>query len=157
MAEGMISRDRVAVRNRRARHDYFIEDRLEAGIVLTGTEVKSLRHGRGSLLDAWAGERNGELWLNEAHIPVYENAGPASHEPKRRRKLLVSKRERDRLLGRVQREGVTLVPLSIYFNARGLAKVELAIARGKRKYDKRESEKTRDWQRQRQRLMREKG
>lgn len=144
----------VVARNRKARHDFFIDDSLEAGIVLQGTEVKSLRQGRGSLVDAWAGDKGGELWLFNAHIPIYEAANRFNHEPKRARKLLVKGRERNKLLGAVQRQGVTLVPLAIYFNDRGLAKVELGIAKGKRKYDKRQSDKERDWKRQQGRLMR---
>ncbi len=145
---------RIAAQNRKARHDYFIDDHLEAGIVLHGSEVKSLREGRGSLVDAWAGERNGELWLFNAYIPEY---GPArfNHETRRPRKLLVSRRERERLLGATAKEGVTLIPLSIYFNDRGIAKVDLGLARGKRKYDKRETIKQRDWDRQKARVIRE--
>jgi len=119
--------------------------------------VKSLRLGRGNLLDAWAGEKNGELWLYNAHIPTYPPAKTFNHEPKRTRKLLVHRRELDRLTAAVQRKGETLVPLRIYFNGRGIAKVELGVARGKRKVDKRESEKQRDWDLQRRRLLREKG
>jgi SsrA-binding protein len=147
---------RIAAQNRKARHDYFIDDHLEAGIVLVGSEVKSLREGKGSLVDAWAGEKGGELWLFNAYIPEY---GPArfNHEPKQPRKLLVSRRERERLLGAVAKEGVTLVPLSIYFNDRGIAKVDLGFARGKKKHDKRESIKQRDWDRQKARLIREHG
>lgn len=148
--------NRIAAQNRKARHDYFIEDNLEAGVVLQGSEVKSLREGRGSLVDAWAGERGGELWLFNAYIPEY---GPArvNHETRRPRKLLVSRRERERLLGATAKEGVTLVPLSIYFNDRGRAKVDLGIAKGKRKFDKRETIKQRDWDRQKARLLRAKG
>jgi SsrA-binding protein len=147
---------RIAAQNRKARHDFFIDDHLEAGIVLVGSEVKSLREGKGSLIDAWAGEKGGELWLFNAYIPEY---GPArfNHEPKQQRKLLVNRRERERLLGAVAKEGVTLVPLSIYFNDRGIAKVDLGIARGKKKHDKRESIKQRDWDRQKARLIREHG
>ena len=149
---------RLVAQNRKARHDYFIDDSLEAGIVLTGTEVKSLRGGRGNLQDSYAGEMAGELYLFNAHIPEYQLAGRFfQHEPKRPRKLLLHRRERDRLLGAVQREGVTLIPLSLYFNRRGIAKVDLGLARGKRKYDKRESAKERDWNREKARLLREKG
>ncbi len=148
---------RIVVHNRKARHDYFIDSRLEAGIVLTGTEVKALRQGRGSLSDAWAGGRNGELWLFNAHIPQYEAGSRFNHEPKQPRKLLVRKRERDRLVMAVQAEGVTLVPISIYFNPRGIAKVELGVGRGKQKYDKRATEKSREWDRQKGRLLRDRG
>ncbi|MFQ5970863.1 MAG: SsrA-binding protein SmpB [Alphaproteobacteria bacterium] len=151
------TRYRIAVQNRRARHDYFIDSTLEAGLALAGTEVKSLREGRGSLADAWAGERKGELWLFSAYIPEYAAASRFNHDTRRPRRLLVHRRERDRLIGAVRREGVTLVPLSIYFNERGYAKVELGVARGKRKYDKRETEKRRDWERQKSRLLREQG
>lgn len=148
--------ENLVAQNRKARHNYFIENSLEAGLVLTGTEVKSLRQGRASIAEAYAGEQRGELYLLNANIPAYEAASRFNHEPKRPRKLLVHSRERNRLLGLIRREGYTLVPLKLYFNARGLAKVELGIARGKRKIDKRETEKKRDWQRQRARLMREK-
>ncbi len=147
----------VAAQNRRARHDYFILSTLEAGIMLSGTEVKSLRAGSASIAEAYAGEQNGELFLINAYVPEYKAANRFNHEPKRARKLLVRRRELDKLLGSIRRDGVTLVPLSIYFNARGVAKVELALARGKHKGDKRAAIKERDWQRQRARLMREKG
>ena len=150
-------RYRVIAHNRRARFDYFVEDTLQAGIVLTGTEVKSLREGRASLQDSYAGEISGELWLLNAHIPEYKPANRFNHEPKRPRKLLVHRREVDRLLGAVRRKGVTLVPLSLYFSKRGIAKIDLGIARGKRQHDKRETEKERDWQRDKARLMREQG
>jgi len=149
---------RTACENRKARHDYFIDETVEAGIILTGSEVKSLRDGRGNLRDTYASERNGELYLFNAHIPEYGKAiAFATHEPRRARKLLLHSRQIGRLTGAIQREGVTLVPLSIYFNDRGIAKVELGLARGKRKADKRESEKERDWQRQKARVMRDRG
>ena len=148
---------RVVARNRRARYDYIIEDTLEAGLVLTGTEVKSLRAGRASIAEAYASDQDGELFLRNAHIPPYEAASQRNHPPRRPRKLLVHRRELGRLIGHIRRGGYTLVPMSIYFNPRGIAKIELALARGKRKADKRESEKKRDWQRQKARLMREKG
>ena len=148
---------RIVANNRKARHDYFIDSTLEAGIVLTGTEVKALRQGRANLSDAWAGGKDGDLWLLNAHIPRYEAASRDNHEPKQPRKLLVHRRERDRLMMATQAEGVTLVPLAIYFNQRGIAKVELGVARGKHKYDKRETEKQRDWARQKHRLMRDRG
>ncbi|MEZ5669539.1 MAG: SsrA-binding protein SmpB [Alphaproteobacteria bacterium] len=149
---------RTACENRKARHDYFIDETLEAGIVLTGTEVKSLREGRGNLRDSYAGDRDGALWLFGAYIPEYGKAvGFLRHEERRPRKLLLHAREIARLIGAIQREGVTLVPLSIYFNDRGIAKVELGVARGKRKADKRQSEKERDWQREKARVMRDRG
>jgi SsrA-binding protein len=154
MAEG--TRKRVA-QNRRARHDYFIEDTIEAGLVLTGTEVKSMRQGRGSIAEAYVIEEKGELYLTGAHIPEYESANRFNHEPRRRRKLLVHRREANRLIGQIRREGYTIVPLELYFNARGIAKILLGLARGKRKVDKRQSVKERDWQRQKSRLLREKG
>jgi SsrA-binding protein len=158
MARGAAAAGRIAAQNRRARHDYFIDDTLEAGIMLAGTEVKALRAGRASINEAYAGERHGELYLINAYIPEYQAAPKAfSHETRRPRKLLVHRRELGRLLGSIQREGATLVPLSIYFTDRGIAKVELGLARGKRKVDKRQAEKTRDWQRDRARLLREKG
>ena len=147
----------LVAQNRRARHDYFIEDTLEAGLVLTGTEVKSLRAGRASINEAYAAEEGGELYLLNAHIPEYAAASRFNHPPKRPRKLLLHKREAARLKGQIQREGYTLVPLTLYFNPRGIAKIELGLAHGKRKIDKRETEKKRDWQRQKARLMRERG
>ncbi len=148
---------RFAAQNRKARHDYFIEDTLEAGLMLLGPEVKSLRAGRASIGESFAAEQGGELWLFNAYIPEYEAANRFNHPPRRPRKLLLHRREVNRLIGSVQREGMTLVPLSIYFNNRGMAKVQLGLARGKRKFDKRQAEKARDWGREKSRLMREKG
>jgi SsrA-binding protein len=149
---------RIAAQNRRARFDYFIDETLEAGIMLVGTEVKSLRAGKASINESYAGEQNGALYLVNAHIPEYQLAGQYyQHETKRPRKLLVHKREMNRLMGAIKREGITIVPLSIYFNDRGIAKVELGVARGKKKHDKRDSEKERDWQRDKARVMRSKG
>ena len=149
---------RTAAQNRRARHEYFIDSTGEAGIVLVGTEVKSLRAGQASINEADAGERDGELFLMNAHIPEYTQAHKLlQHEVKRPRKLLLHRRELGKLLGAIRREGVTIVPLSVYFNPRGVAKVQLGLARGKRKADKRETAKTRDWQRDKARLMRNKG
>jgi len=148
---------RLVAQNRRARHDYIIEDTIEAGLVLTGTEVKSLRAGRCSINEAYAQDQGGELYLLNAHIAPYEPASRFNHDPLRPRKLLLHRREIERLGGLTRRGGYTLVPLAIYFNPRGIAKVELGLARGKRKVDKRESEKARDWQRQKARLMRERG
>jgi len=149
--------ERPVAQNRKARHNYFIEESLEAGLMLMGTEVKSLRRGRASIVEAYAAEQNGELYLLNAQIPIYEAANRFNHEPKRPRKLLLHRRETDRLIGLVRRQGYTLVPLKLYFNARGIAKLELGLGRGKQKIDKRETEKKRDWQRQKARLMREKG
>ncbi len=149
---------RMAAQNRRARHDYFIEDTVEAGIVLVGTEVKSLRTGQASIVEAFAREMNGELFLINAHIPEYRQAHRLlQHEVKRPRKLLLHRKEMGKLLGSIKREGVTIVPLAIYFNPRGMAKVQLGLAKGKRKEDKREADKTRDWQREKARLLRNKG
>ena len=146
--------DKFVAQNRKARHDYFIEDTLEAGIVLAGSEVKVLRLGQASIGESHAGEMRGDLYLFNAYIPTYKAANRFNHEERRPRKLLVHTRERNRLLGQVRREGVTLVPLSIYFNERGIAKVELGLAKGKRKADKRAAEKDRDWQRQKARTLR---
>jgi SsrA-binding protein len=147
----------IAAQNRKARHDYFIEDTVEAGIMLVGTEVKALRGGKASIGEAFAGEQGGELYLFNAYIPEYEAANRFNHQPRRPRKLLVHKREMERLLGQIRREGVTVVPLSFYFNPRGIVKVELGLARGKRKVDKRASEKEKDWKRDKARLMRNRG
>jgi len=158
MARGNAAPTKLAAQNRRARFDYFIEDTLEAGIMLAGTEVKSLRGGKASIMESYAGEQGGELFLFNAYIPEYGQAGTwFQHETKRPRKLLVHKRQRDKLLAAIQREGMTLVPMSIYFTDRGIAKVELGVAKGKKKGDKREAEKERDWARDKARLMREKG
>ena len=148
---------RIVAQNRRARFDYFIDENIEAGIVLAGSEVKSLREGKASIQESYAGDMEGELYLFNAHIPEYSHAGYQSHEPKRPRKLLVHRKERDRLLGAVKRQGVTLVPLSLYFTPRGIAKLDIGLARGKHHYDKRETSKQRDWQREKARVMREKG
>lgn len=144
-------------RNRRARHEYMIEDTLEAGLMLTGSEVKSLREGRASINEAYAGDDRGELALFNAHIPEYKPAEPFNHEPRRVRRLLVHRRERERLLGLIRRDGYTLVPMSLYFNPRGIAKLEIGLAKGKKLADKREDIKKRDWDRQKARLLREKG
>jgi SsrA-binding protein len=147
--------DRFAAQNRRARFDYFIEDKLEAGLMLMGSEVKVLREGKASINEAYATEEGGELWLINAHIPEYKAARNFTHEPRRKRKLLVRRRELDKLMGAIKREGVTLVPMSIYFNERGIAKCEIGLAKGKKKGDKRETEKARDWQRDKARILRE--
>src|SRR6056297_1317211 len=130
---------------------------MEAGLVLTGSEVKSLRAGKASIAEAYATEEGGELWLINSHIPEYSGAKHFGHAPRRHRKLLMHKREVERLSGQIKREGVTLVPLEVYFNERGVAKLALGLARGKKKVDKRETIKQRDWQRDKARLMREKG
>ena len=145
---------KVVAQNRKARHNYLIEDTVEAGIVLTGSEVKSLRGGRGSITECYAADKDGELYLINSHIPIYEPAGRFNHEPRRPRKLLLHRRQLEKLMGAINREGYTLVPLSIYFNERGRAKVELGLGRGKKKHDKRAAIKERDWQRQKRRLIR---
>ncbi len=157
--KGMISVNATVAENRRARFDYTLEDKFEAGIALVGTEVKSLRLGQCSLNEAYIGpSRQGEIVLYNATIPEYSQAGPKmQHEPARPRKLLLHKREINKLMGAVQREGYTIVPLRIFFNARGLAKIELALAKGKKTHDKREATKQRDWDKQKARVMREKG
>src|SRR5665809_25996 len=148
---------KLVAENRKARFNYDIEEKLEAGIVLTGSEVKSLRSGKANITESYASTEDGELYLINAHIAEYTQAGRANHEPTRRRKLLVHRRELGRLIGAIQRQGMTLVPLRMYFNARGIAKVQLGLAKGKKLHDKRETEKKRDWDRQRSRLMRDKG
>ncbi len=148
---------KVVCQNRKARHDYFITDTLEAGVALVGTEVKALREGGSQVTDAYAEPIGRELWLLNAHIPEYHGGNRFNHEPRRARKLLVHRRQLERLIGAVEREGMTLIPLSIYFNERGRAKVELALAKGKKKHDKREAIRERDWQRERGRLLRARG
>ena len=146
-----ISVGRVA-ENRKARHDYEIIETIEAGLVLFGSEVKSLRRGRASITEAYAGEEQGRLILINANIPEYEGARD-NHEPKRHRPLLLNKKEQNKLLGHINRDGMTIVPLSLYFNDRGLAKVALGLAKGRKKHDKREAIKKRDWDRQKARVL----
>ncbi|HEV8390032.1 MAG TPA: SsrA-binding protein SmpB [Dongiaceae bacterium] len=148
---------RFAAQNRKARHDYLIEDTIEAGMMLTGSEVKSLRLGRASINEAFAAEKNGEFFLYNSHFPEYAAANQFNHQPRRARKLLLRKREINKLMGATQRAGITVIPLSIYFNDRGIAKVQLGLAKGKRKVDKREAEKERDWKREQSRLMSHRG
>ncbi|WP_279477895.1 SsrA-binding protein SmpB [Aureimonas sp. SK2] len=155
MAKLPKSKSNIAAENRKARFHYEIVDTLEAGIVLTGTEVKALRLGKATIAESYATEEDGEIWLINSYVPEYLQANRFNHEPKRRRKLLVHKTQRNRLAGAVQRDGMTLVPLKIYFNDQGRAKLELAVARGKNAPDKRESMKERDWNRQKQRVMKE--
>ncbi len=152
---GLLSTDVTIADNRKANFDYFLEDKIEAGIVLTGTEVKSLRHGQCGLQESHIAPKKGDLWLFNAHIPEYQQAGPhLQHAPRRPRKLLLAQRQIDRMMGAVNREGYTIVPTKIYFNAKGLAKVEIALAKGKKEYDKRETIKQRDWNRQKSRVLR---
>ena len=148
---------RVVADNRKARFNYFIDETFEAGVSLTGTEVKSLRQGNATIAEAYAGARDGEIWLINSNIPEYLQANRFNHAPKRPRKLLLHKRQIEKLVGAVEREGMTLVPLKLYFNDRGRAKVELALARGKKLFDKRATEKKRSWDRERGRLLRQKG
>ena len=153
MAGSDISR-RIVAQNRKARYNYFVEETLEAGLVLQGTEVRAMRAGHASLGDSYADIRGKEIFLVNAHIAGYQAASRFNHEPLRPRKLLLHRREIEQLRGKLQREGYTLIPLSLYFNERGRAKIELGLARGRRQIDKREREKTRDWERQRARLLR---
>ncbi len=148
---------KVIAENRRARYDYAIEDDLECGIVLQGSEVKSLRQGQANIAESYAAVEDGELWLINSYIAPYEQAKTWGHEERRKRKLLVSKKELARLWDATRRKGMTLVPLVLYFNHKGLAKLKLGIARGKKTRDKRATEAKRDWQRQKARLLRERG
>ena len=148
---------KVVAENRKARHDYAFEDKYEAGIALTGTEVKSLRFGEGSIAESYAEVKEEEVWLINANIPEFSHGNRFNHEPKRPRKLLLHQREIAKLHGAVARQGMTLVPLSIYFNSRGRAKVELALAKGRKAHDKREHEKEKDWKKEQGRLMRQHG
>lgn len=150
-------RYRIVADNRRARHDYFIEETLEVGIMLHGTEVKALRAGRASIGESYAGPKQNELFLYNAYIPEYGQASnQLNHEPRRQRKLLVHGRELNKLVSQIKREGVTLVPLQVYFNERGFAKLQLGLAKGKKLADKRETAKKRDWQRDQARILRDK-
>ena len=148
---------KVVAENRRARYDYFVEERFEAGIELQGTEVKALRTGEGSIAESYVLVEGEEVFLINSSIPQYGNSGYTSHEPRRRRRLLMRGREIAKLHGAINRQGLTLIPLSIYFNSRGRAKIELALARGKKVHDKRETIKERDWKREQARLMRRHG
>ena len=148
---------KVVAENRRARFDYFVEERLEAGIELQGTEVKSLRGGEGSIAESYATVEGDEVFLINSSIPQYGAGSWMNHEPRRKRKLLLKGREIARLQGAVTRQGLTLVPLSIYFNSAGRAKIELAVARGKKAHDKRDTIKERDWKREQGRIMRARG
>ncbi len=148
---------KVAADNRRARFNFAIGETFEAGIMLTGTEIKSLRNGKATIAESYADTKSGEIWLVNSNIPEYLQANRNNHAPKRPRKLLLHKRQIEKLIGAVEREGMTIVPLKIYFNPRGRAKVEIALAKGKKLHDKRETEKKRDWQRERGRLIRDKG
>jgi SsrA-binding protein len=149
---------RLVAENRKARHEYFITDSLEAGLQLTGTEVKSLRKGQANIAESYASAEEGGLWLVNSYIPEYQGAGRFfQHEPRRKRRLLLRKKEIHKLAVATERQGMTLIPLELYFNARGIAKLKLALAEGKKLHDKRETEKKRDWNREKARLLREKG
>jgi SsrA-binding protein len=148
---------KIVAENRRARYEYFLEQFFEAGIALTGTEVKSLRFGEGSIAESYAELKGDQVNLINANIPEFSHGNRYNHEPKRPRKLLLHAREIDKLRNGVSREGMTLIPLAIYFNARGRAKVELALAKGKKLHDKRETSKERDWKREQGRLLRDRG
>ncbi len=155
MAETQNPNYKIIAENRRARFDYFIESDLEVGIILTGSEVKSLRTGQSNIADSYASVEGGELWLINSYIAPYKQAGIFGHEERRRRKLLVSKRELARLWQAVGREGMTLVPLVMYFNHRGIVKLKIGVAKGKKNTDKRATEAKRDWDRQKQRLLKQ--
>ncbi|MCP5383695.1 MAG: SsrA-binding protein SmpB [Sphingomonadaceae bacterium] len=150
-------KQKTVAENRRARFDYQVDDKFEAGIVLQGTEVKALRAGEASIAESYAEVRDGQVWLINANIPEYSHGNRLNHEPKRPRKLLLNEREIAKLTGAVERKGMTLVPLSVYFNGKGRAKLELALAKGRQAQDKREYVKDRDWKRDKARLLREKG
>ncbi len=153
---GLISHG-LAAQNRKARYDYTIKETIEAGLVLKGPEVKSLRHGRATLNEAWAGEREGELFLFNCYIPEYQGGILSRFEPRAPRKLLLKKKQMDSLIGATTRDGMTVVPLDIHFNERGVAKVTLGVAEGPQKHDKRQAVAERDWKRDKARLMRQKG
>ncbi|WP_424981406.1 SsrA-binding protein SmpB [Maritalea sp. S77] len=147
----------LVAENRRARFDYEILDTMEAGLVLEGTEVKSLRNGKAQITESYASPEDGEIWLINAHIPEYLQANRFNHDERRRRKLLLKKREMSRLMSAVEKQGNTIVPLKLYFNDRGMAKLLIGIAKGKKQHDKRETEQKRDWSRQKNRLLKEMG
>jgi SsrA-binding protein len=157
MAAKLERKIRVIADNRKARFNYFLGETFEAGVALAGTEVKSLRQGKATIGESYADTRGGEIWLVNANIPEYRQANRFNHAPKRPRKLLLHRRQINKLIGAVEREGMTLIPLRLYFNEKGRAKLELALAKGKKLYDKRETEKKRSWERERGRLMRAKG
>jgi SsrA-binding protein len=157
MAEKKERPIKVVAENRKARFNYAIEDTLEAGIALTGTEVKSIRNGKSTIAESYADPKNGEIWLINANIPEYLQANRFNHEPKRPRKLLLHRKQINKLMGAVERQGMTLVPLKMYFNERGRIKLQLALAKGKQLHDKRDTEKKRDWSREKGRILRARG
>ncbi len=148
---------KLIAENRRARFDYFLEEKLEAGIMLTGTEVKALREGRANIAESYVGVQGRDLVLTNANIPEYGPANRFNHEPRRQRKLLLHRKELDKFISAAQREGRTLVPTRLYFNDKGLVKLEVALAKGKKAHDKRATEADRDWKREQGRLMRDRG
>ena len=148
---------KLIAENRRARFDYFIDDVVEAGLMLTGTEVKSLRNGRANIAESYAAVEGRDIMLVNADIPPYVQANRFNHEPRRPRKLLLHRKQIDRLIGAVQREGLTIIPTKLYWNDKGIAKLEIGLAKGKKLHDKRETAAERDWQRDKARLMRDKG
>ena len=148
---------KIIAQNKKARHNYFIKETFEAGLVLMGSEVKSLRLGKANIEESYADEQGGEMFILNMNITEYAPAKHFSHTPKRPRKLLLKKRERNKLMGQIQRKGMTVVPLSLYFNHKGIVKLSLGLAEGKKLHDKRASEKQRDWNRERGRVMRDKG
>lgn len=149
--------NKIVAENRKARFNYEIIDTFEAGLVLKGTEVKSLREGKANIAESYASDEDGEMWLINSYLPEYLQANRFNHEPRRRRKLLMTKREINRLRAAINREGMTLIPLKIYFNEKGRAKLELALGKGKKLHDKRETEKARDWNREKSRLLKDRG
>jgi SsrA-binding protein len=157
MAPKKDDKKKVVAENRRARFDYYIEDSVEAGIMLLGTEVKALREGKANIAESYASPEDGGIWLINANIPEYSAGNRQNHEPKRKRKLLLHKKEMTRLSQAVERKGHTLIPLRLYFNDRGIAKLELGLGKGKKTHDKRNTMKDRDWSRQKQRLLRDRG
>lgn len=157
MSNAKLLAHRIVAQNRKARYDYFVVETIEAGIMLQGSEVKSLREGKASIVDAHAQEQGGEIWLLNSYIPEYKGANRFNHEPRRPRKLLLHRKQINKMLGKLKLSGMTVVALSIYFNEHNKAKVELALVKGKKAHDKRESEKERDWDREKGRIMREQG
>ena len=156
MAEEKTSQSKTVAVNRKARFDYFIESEVEAGLVLTGTEVKSLRGGRANIADAYAGETAGELWLINANIPEFKGGNRYNHEPLRHRKLLLKKKELNKLLGQIRTKGVTLIPLTLYFNSRGICKVKIGLAKVKKEFEKRDTIKQREWDKEKRGLLKAK-
>jgi SsrA-binding protein len=157
MARSVLIAGKIAAENRRARHEYFIVETFEAGIMLVGTEVKSLRAGKGNLAESYAGQQGGELYLYNCYIPEYQSNAAFGHETRRPRKLLVHRKELNKLLAASTRAGMTIIPLDIHFTERGMAKVSIGLAKGKQLHDKRATEKERDWKREKSRVLRGRG